>query len=128
MATSVGSLTREAHVWCAYCKNQWINRVVRGGYRIPWPEIPPLSEVPLAFPNTLDPARIQIIEEEVQSLVMKGAVTLVQVTPGFYSRIFTVPKKTGGYRPVLDLSALNNYIRPIHFQMETTAKIRLAIN
>ena len=39
-----------------------------------------------------------------------------------------MPKKSGQYRPVLDLSTLNGYIRQIHFQMETPDKIRLSIN
>ena len=70
-----------------------------------------------------------IIEEEIQTLLLKGAITrLHQVTPGFYSRFFIVPKRSGGVRPVLDLSALNQFLRPFHFQMETAARIRLTIN
>ena len=59
----------------------------------------------------------------------KGAIiNLSQKSPGFYSRFFLVPKKSGGVRPVLDLSALNQFLRPCHFQMETAARIRLAVN
>jgi hypothetical protein len=39
------------------------------------------------------------------------------VTPGFYSRLFLVPKKTGGMRPVIDLSILNSYLSVPHFKM-----------
>ena len=39
-------------------------------------------------------------------------------------RIFVVPEASGGWRPILDLSALNLYLRWIHFRMETTSLIR----
>jgi hypothetical protein len=39
--------------------------------------------------------------------------------PGFYSRLFLVPKKMGGMRPVIDLSILNTYLVVPHFKMET---------
>ena len=66
---------------------------------------------------------------EVQSLFTKGAVEQVvdQNSLGFYGRIFVVPKATGGWRPVLDLSTLNNYLIHKHFRMETAASIRDAI-
>ena len=48
-------------------------------------------------------------------------------SPGFYSRLFLVPKKDGSWRPVIDLSALNRYISPTKFKMETTRSIRNAI-
>ena len=44
-----------------------------------------------------------------------------------HSRIFVVPKTSGGWRPVLDLSALNLYLHWIHFRMEMTSSIRDAI-
>jgi len=49
------------------------------------------------------------------------------VSPGFYGRLFCVPKASGGFRPVLDLSPLNVYLRKIHFRMETVSSVRSAI-
>jgi hypothetical protein len=47
-----------------------------------------------------------LLQEEVHTLLQKGAVELVNppFTPGFYSRLFLVPKKNGKMRPVIDLS------------------------
>jgi hypothetical protein len=39
--------------------------------------------------------------------------------PGFYSRLFLVPKKKVGMRPVIDLSILNTFLVVPHFKMET---------
>jgi hypothetical protein len=59
----------------------------------------------------------------------KGAVERVWLSssPGFYGRLFVVPKRTGGWRPVLDLSPLNAFLRKVRFRMETPASLRLAL-
>ena len=40
-------------------------------------------------------------------------------SPGFYSRLFLVPKNGGQWRPIIDLSALNAFIDCPSFTMET---------
>ena len=45
-------------------------------------------------------------------------------TPGFYSRLFLVPKKNRKLRPVIDLSILNQYIKKQPFKMETVKSVR----
>ena len=122
----MGSLSRRAHVWDQQCRNKWVNRIVRGGYRLCWSDSPPLSNVPIPFPGGPQP---HLIEEEIQSLLLKGAIAPIhQADPGFYSRFFLVPKRSGGVRPVLDLSTLNLFLRTCKFQMETVSRIRLSVN
>ena len=48
-------------------------------------------------------------------------------SPGFYSRMFLVPKPGNKWRPVIDLSSLNTFIKCPKFIMETPEQIRLAI-
>ena len=68
------------------------------------------------------------MREEVATLVRKGAVEVVtSPSPGFYGRFFCVPKASGGWRPVLDLSALNRFLLEVPFKMETAASIREAV-
>lgn len=47
--------------------------------------------------------------------------------PGFYSRLFLVPKKGGSMRPVIDLSYLNRFIQNSHFQMESILCLKTII-
>jgi hypothetical protein len=49
-------------------------------------------------------------------------------SPGFYSRLFLDPKKTGGTRPVIDLSILNTFLLVPHFKMETNRSNRSCIH
>lgn len=52
---------------------------------------------------------------------MKGAIEELsrgRWTPGLYSRMFLVHKKSGVWRPIIDLSTFNKYVVSPHFQME----------
>jgi hypothetical protein len=79
---------------------------------------------------TRDPDRNLLLQEEVHTLLQKGAVEFVNppLTPGFYSRLFLVPKKNGKMRPVIDLSVLNQHLIVPHFKMETNRSIRGSID
>ena len=65
------------------------------------------------------------MDKEMSKLLAKGAICEVPFTTNsFYSRIFLVPKKDCDMRPVIDLSTLNQYIEPQHFQMEHLCSIK----
>lgn len=57
---------------------------------------------------------------------MKNAISRVpqvEENHGFYSRYFLVPKKTGGMRPILDLSLFNKLIMERQFHMLTIREV-----
>jgi hypothetical protein len=97
---------------------------VRKGYVIPFLRNPPLSPTPIDLSSN-HPS----IPEALVKLLEKGAVERVSNpdTPGFYSRLFLVPKKNGTWRPIIDLSTLNSFIDVQSFKMETTSSIRASI-
>ena len=114
-------------IWAAYGVSQWALEVVRSGFRLLWADRPPtLTRNPPIFrpPSSLDAMRI--LDEEVRALLTKQAIEPVNnmSSPGFYCRLFSVPKRSGGCRPVLDLSPLNAFLRKIHFKMETPRSFR----
>ena len=62
---------------------------------------------------------VNLIDDEVQKLIKKGAITEVTHCKNeFISNIFLVPKKTGDFRPVINLKPLNHFVDKIHFKME----------
>ena len=102
--------------------------MVRSGFRLPWAASPaPTMSHPPACRPCSSQAR-SALDKEVLSMEEKGAIE--EVSPhsrAFYGRLFTVPKSSGGLRPVLDLSPLNKHLQVIHFRMETPRSVRDAI-
>ena len=99
--------------------------MVRHGFRIPFIKIPPLSSLPIRMSQSSSP----FLREEIENLLNKRAVERVKIpgTPGFYSRIFLVPKKNGKLRLIIDLFLLNRYIKKQAFKMETVKSVRQAM-
>ena len=61
-------------------------------------------------------------------MMAKGVLEIVSdPNPGFYSRLFLVEKSSGGWRPVIDLSPLNEFIHQTPFRMETPNSVLLAV-
>ena len=73
--------------------------------------MPPLSALPKFIQLPREQMKRATLLEEISALITKRALIPADpATPGFYSHIFVVPKKTGGFRPVIDLKALNQFI------------------
>ena len=52
---------------------------------------------------------------------------IIPECPGYYSRIFLVPKKNGKLRLIIDLSVLNHFVYTQTFKMETQRKVKVAV-
>ncbi|XP_070196639.1 uncharacterized protein [Littorina saxatilis] len=122
-----GGPSRALSHWLVSVQSQWIVGVVRSGFRLLWKDgKAPLVRRPPAFRPPSSQEAISVLRSEIDSLVQKGAVEKVldHSSPGFYGRLFAVPKASGAWRPVLDLSFLNTFLREIRFKMETPASVR----
>lgn len=125
-----GRLAHFLDQWEEITTDSWVLSILRGGLGLRFNSLPPLSITPVPFSVPTDPQRVLLLSEEVSTLLQKSAIEEVPLTsldPGFYSRIFLVPKKTGGMRPVIDLSILNTYLVVPHFKMETNRSIRASL-
>ena len=89
--------------------------------------LPPLSLHP---PDSLiasyrDQSKQSILNEMLTLLLQKQCVTVMsEGEVGFFSRVFLVPKKSGGFRLVIDLSALNEWLSPVTFTMDTLKVVK----
>ena len=54
----------------------------------------------------------------------KNAIESVYNTKGFFSSMFTVPQKDGGWRPTINLKCLNAYLAVSHFKMEGIGSLK----
>ena len=87
-----GRLAHFQNRWGEITEDSWVLSVVRKGYKIPFICKPPLFPTPIFLQQTESLS----LEEEVNKLLLKGAVEKIEPEgPGFYSRIFLVPKKNG---------------------------------
>ncbi len=91
------------------------------GYSIEFTAPPPSFQGIRRTPVPRDPPRRKALLQEIDTLLTKRAIVqLPNLAPsGFYSTFFLTPKKSGEWRPILNLKPLNKYIRPRRFRMET---------
>lgn len=123
---SARPLTLFYEEWRSSCAlTDWLDRTLRLGYSLQFCGLPPafrgIQEV-----NLSSQKEIEFLEGEIQDLLSKQAVSIVPPHDrerGFYSPYFLVPKKTGGYRPILDLRALNTRIGHKTFRMLTVRRL-----
>jgi len=94
--------------WQEAGADPWVVSVLREGYSLKFQSKPKLSKVPMWNLQNTHPQ----VHQEIQDLLQKGALEEVKNpnSPGFYSRIFLVPKPGNKWRPVIDLKNLNRYL------------------
>ena len=103
----------------------WHRHTLEIGLRWHWHQLPPLTNQPKFIRLPPDSMKQDILLAEIKALVDKRALIPADPSiPGFYSHLFLVPKKTGGFRPVIDLKALNKFVICRTFRMETPVSIR----
>ena len=125
-----GCLSPHWRRWQEIGAETWVVTVLRDGYRVPFKDSPPpLARTPVSFPTyRAGSPRAQALRQEVEAMLAKGALEIARDPgPGFYSRLFLVEKATGGWRPVIDLSHLNDFVQLTPFKMETVASVLLSV-
>ncbi|XP_062286992.1 uncharacterized protein LOC133992289 [Scomber scombrus] len=121
----VSPLCRRWQRWAALAASPWVLKTILRGYRLQFAAVPPRFAGIIHSQAQGESARV--LQEEILSLLNKGAICVVppaQCQSGFYSRYFLVPKRGGsGIRPILDLRALNKFLRKYKFRMLTHASL-----
>ena len=115
--------------WAALGVNPKVVSVLKEGYVLPFRSRPYLTREPTITSCYVDPHRNSYLLEALHQLLNKNAVELVQnpQSLGFYNRLFLVPKPNNRWRPILDLSKLNNFLKTQTFKMETPESIRTSL-
>ena len=69
-----------------------------------------------------------VCDSEVSNLLLKKAITEVtDGSKGFVCSFLCVPKKSEGFRPIVNLKPLNKYIECEHFKMENLETVRYLV-
>jgi len=122
-----GRLNQFWRNWELIDASPWVISVLHKGYRLPIEGQVPVTSTPPVLGYQSHHPLFTELRKQVQIMLDKHAIEeVLQPSPGFYSRLFLAPKKSGEWRPVIDLSTLNRYMSPPHFQMETVQSILLS--
>ena len=122
-----GRLSAFSAEWTKIGASEWVRRTLLEGYSLPFSSLPPLTS-PVFLASYQNPEKRRALHVAVKEMEMKGAIEVVRTpSPGFYSRLFLVPKARGAWRPIIDLSVLNTHIQCPSFQMETNGSLLKAL-
>ncbi|XP_064120156.1 uncharacterized protein LOC135224760 [Macrobrachium nipponense] len=131
LQTQIGAkLSLFWEAWRDRGAGNWTLQILREGYKIPFYTKPSIVLDPLDLTaNYKDSNKRFALKEQIELMLLKKAIEPVspQENPGFYNRLFLVPKSSGGWRPVLDISALNAFVVKTKFTMETTQSVLSAL-
>ena len=119
--------------WSQVTSNQYILNIIKQGVTLSFDDLPysttnlaSLSSQPVFSSR---PGRnLAQLSSNIQEMLQKSAIEKVtKKSPGFYSHLFLVPKKTSDLRLIINLKLLNNHITTEKSKMETQRAIRKAL-
>ena len=75
--------------------------------------------------GSTNPHKNALLETELRKLLKKGAIEVLpdKSSLRFYSRLFLVPKPSNKWRPIIDLSHLNDFVQIPKFKMDTPQNV-----
>ena len=108
-------LETSRHWWDTFARDVFVREAVRGHSL---KSKPPVSSRDLQQVFSMSREKQEVLQKEVDSLLRKEAIEKVKDShKGFHSNLFRVSKKDGGFRPVINSSGLNLYIKKKTFRM-----------
>ena len=124
-----GRLQKFWHVWLTLGACPRVVSILREGYTLPFKIRPPLTRSPVIKSGYAHPGKSKALFEALIELINKLVVEKVVIRSplAFYNCLFLVPKPNNRWRPILDLSHLNLFLKPGTFKMETPETIRLSL-
>ena len=116
-------------VWLNLGASRKIVQILKAGYTLPFQNRPLLSRHSTVISCYVNHHKNSYLSEALHQLISKNAVELVQNpnSLGVFNRFFLVPKPNNKWRPILDLSKLNLFLRVEKFKMETPETIRTSL-
>ena len=124
-----GRLQKFWQVWLTLGANPRVVSILREGYTLPFKTRPPLTRSPVIKSGYAHPGKSKALFQALTELINKLVVekVVIRSSLAFYNRLFLVPKSNQRWRPILDLSHRNLFLKPGTFKMETPETIRLSL-
>ena len=103
------------------CTDPWILALLQDGFKLEFTEPPRQGSPPRNAP--LNPEQSALWNLEIQNLIDKGAIVKAS-SQTFVSTVFVIPKSSGGWRPIINLKQLNEFLVYHRFKMEGLGSVR----
>ena len=118
--------------WKDFHTSPIIKKLVKFGYRMKFDHTPKLSVPREKFATHLPKEQMDVIRSSVAEFLEKKAVRKISYkeacqNPGFYSKLFAVPKPNGTWRMIIDMRRLNSHISKKRFKMQGIKDVRNAL-
>ena len=118
--------------WKHFHVSPIIKKLVKFGYKMKFDTKPKLSVPRSKFETYLPREQMDVIRKSVAEFLEKGAVRKLSYdeackNPGFYSKLFAVPKPNGTWRMIIDMRKLNSHISKQKFRMQGIKDVRNAL-
>ena len=126
-APSQEPLAQNLGAWRALNPPHFVMESIQGHY-LNFKSRPPLVQANPSLETLAQGPSAESISDAVGELLEKGAIEPAPPNPGFYSRLFTVPKKDGSRRPVINLKPLNTFISVPSFKMASVSTVARMIH
>jgi hypothetical protein len=97
---------------------------VKNGVRLPWRCIPKACK---RKQRHLEPIERQFLRDEITRMLKEGAITPTSRQDLVLNSIYTVPKKNGKRRAVVNLRWVNSHLHRNHFKMTTMRDVKAAM-
>ena len=116
-------------IWLDLGAGPKVVQILREGYTLLFRIRPKLTRSPTVISCYVNPHRNGYLLEALHQLIDKNAIELVRnkTSLSFFNRLFLVPKPNKKWRPILDLSNLNVFLKAEKFKMETPETIRTSL-
>ena len=116
-------------IWLDLGAGPKVVQILKEGYTLPFRTRAKLTRSPTVISCYVSPHRNFYLMEALHQLIDKNAVEMVQNqrSLGFFNRLFLVPKPNNKWRPILDLSKLNLFLKVEKFKMETLETIKTSL-
>jgi hypothetical protein len=106
--------------------DSWVLDGIAQGIKLDFEALP--TQLVIPPPVAMSKEMVKICDKEVEDLIRKRAITeVVDGSEGFVCSLFVIPKKSGGFRPIINLKPLNRFIRYEHFKMENLESARFLL-
>ena len=116
-------------VWAQKGSSPRVVSIMKEGYNLPFGLKPPLTRVSLIRSGYANPPGTATCTRHCIPSFRNKLWKKYGFSPlwGFYNRLFIVPKPNQKWQPILDLSALNQFLKVKIFEMETPESIHLSL-